>query len=106
MADTALRRGPVLADASGSGRHLFGVLPSGRALPTRVWNARHRGILAFLWAHVPFLFVFGLLTHHSVEHSFADVQPIIVAAALATYPHFSRGWRSGFATFGLVACSA
>ncbi len=97
------RWGEVLPEPD---RTILGILPAGRALPSRVWEARHRGILVLLWAHVPFLFLFGVLSHNSAVHSFADVQPIIVAAAGASWRTRSRAWRSATATFGLVLCSA
>src|SRR4051812_25630430 len=65
-------------------RRVPGFLPPGRALPVRVWEARHRGIVWLLWAHVPVLFVIGVMTHHPATHAFADVQPIILAAAAAS----------------------
>jgi diguanylate cyclase (GGDEF)-like protein len=82
------------------------LLPTGRALPARVWEARHRGITILLWAHLPFLFLFGVLTHHSAEHTLVDLLPVIVAATCASCPSWSRQVRAGSATFGLVACSA
>src|SRR3954452_8965070 len=81
-------------------------LPSGRALPARVWETRHRGIVCLLWAHVPFLFAFGLLTHHGALHTAFDLQPVVLAAVAASLPRYSRGIRASVATFGLVACSA
>ncbi|MDQ1520340.1 MAG: hypothetical protein QOI55_1413 [Actinomycetota bacterium] len=90
---------------SGRSRHVR-FLPSGRALPARVWEARHRGIVLLLWAHVPFLFLFGLCTHHGAWHVFADLQPVIIAATCASLSSLPRALRSGVVTFGLVACSA
>jgi diguanylate cyclase (GGDEF)-like protein len=91
---------------SGRFRKLDSILPSGRALPGTVWDARHRGIVWLLWAHVPFLFVFGMLRGQPAWHVFADVQPIVFAAVGASIVRLPRGLRAGVATFGLVACSA
>jgi diguanylate cyclase (GGDEF)-like protein len=87
-------------------RALDRFLPSGRALPTAIWEARHRGIVLLLWAHVPFLFAVGLVRHYPPLHVLADLQPIIIAAVCASIASLPRGLRAGVATFGLVACSA
>jgi diguanylate cyclase (GGDEF)-like protein len=96
----------VFARTQSPDRRLAGFLPAGRALPAGIWEARHRGIVLLLWAHVPALFVVGVLTHHPAAHAFADVQPIVLAAAGASWSSLPRGLRAGLATFGLVFCSA
>jgi diguanylate cyclase len=96
----------VFARTQSPDRRLGGFLPAGRALPAGIWEARHRGIVLLLWAHVPALFVVGVLTHHPAAHAFADVQPIVLAAAAASWSSLPRGLRAGLATFGLVFCSA
>ncbi|MCU1427703.1 MAG: diguanylate cyclase/phosphodiesterase with and sensor(s) [Actinomycetia bacterium] len=95
-----------MASVQKSGTRRAAWLPSGRALPARVWDARHRGIVLLLWAHVPFLFAFGVLTHHPAWHVLVDLQPVILAATAASLAALPRGLRAGVATFGLVACSA
>jgi diguanylate cyclase (GGDEF)-like protein len=95
-----------MATAQSAGTRRAALLPSGRALPARVWETRHRGIVLLLWAHVPFLFAFGVLSHHPAWHVLVDLQPVILAATGASLASLPRGLRAGVATFGLVACSA
>jgi diguanylate cyclase (GGDEF)-like protein len=96
----------VLAPFVSRGRSLRALLPAGRPIADDRWEARHRGIAVLLWLHVPALFVMGLLTHHTLWHSFADVVPVAACGIVAFIPHQSRHVRSGAATLGLVACSA
>jgi diguanylate cyclase (GGDEF)-like protein len=82
------------------------MLPTGRPLTDDRWNARHRGITVLLLLHVPALFLMGLVTHHSVLHSAADVVAIAACGAVALMGHHGRHLRSGAATLGLVVSSA
>jgi diguanylate cyclase (GGDEF)-like protein len=82
------------------------LLPSGRVLAPPLWEARHRGIVLLLWAHVPFLAAIGLVRHYSVAQVAFDLSAVVLSAVCASCSALRRGVRAGVATFGLVACSA
>jgi methyl-accepting chemotaxis protein len=69
-------------------------LPRGDTLPDAMWARRHRRLLALAWAHVPVLLLIGLLAGYPLPHSIADVAPIAVLAALATWRYPERRWRA------------
>ncbi|MBA3654592.1 MAG: bifunctional diguanylate cyclase/phosphodiesterase [Actinobacteria bacterium] len=71
-----------------------------------MWLRRHRGIVMLLWAHVPALLLFGVLTGHPALHSALDLLPAVVLATVAGLPKYGRTVRSVLATLGLVTCSA
>jgi diguanylate cyclase (GGDEF)-like protein len=87
-------------------RRLAATLPSGRPLPARDWNPRHRAILWILAVHIAGLFVFALLRGNSPGYSVLTVIPLLVALAAAAQPVFSRNVRAGAATLGLMGSSA
>jgi methyl-accepting chemotaxis protein len=74
-------------------------------LPDDVWERRHRGIVAVLWAHVPAMMAYGLLTGRSVAHMLVDLSPVAVSALLASWPALSRRSRSCVASMGLMIAS-
>src|SRR6266487_2780418 len=58
-------------------RSLANLLPRLPGLPDDLWESRHRGIVAVLWAHVPALTAYGLLTGRSVGHMLVDMSPVV-----------------------------
>ncbi|WP_433200331.1 putative bifunctional diguanylate cyclase/phosphodiesterase [Dactylosporangium sp. CS-047395] len=87
-------------------RRLARALPSGRPLPAREWNLRHRAILWILGLHIAGLFVFALVRGHGVGGATLAVIPLGVAFAAAAQRVFSRNVRAGAATLGLMGSSA
>jgi diguanylate cyclase (GGDEF)-like protein/PAS domain S-box-containing protein len=81
-------------------------LPRGQTLPREIWARRHRALTLIAWAHVPALFVFGLVTHHSVASSFVTVIPIAVFSALAGAGSLKRRERAAMVCFALLTSSA
>jgi diguanylate cyclase (GGDEF)-like protein/PAS domain S-box-containing protein len=81
-------------------------LPTGRTLSEKSWAGRHRAILVLLWLHVPLICTYGLIKGGGVVHSFLECAIIAAFAAGASLRTLSPAWRSGFATVGLVGCSA
>src|SRR5690349_13787558 len=87
-------------------RRLWQHVPEGRSLPLAAWRTRHRGIVRVLWCHVFGVFVFGLLSRHSVAHSLGDSLPVLGFAVAAMVPRWSRTLRASMATLGLMTSSA
>jgi diguanylate cyclase (GGDEF)-like protein len=85
---------------------LRALAPEGSMLPEHLWRRRHRVIVASLCAHVPGLFLFGVLRGYAPEHVLLDVFPLIALAALAATTRWSPRWRMVAASTGLVTCSA
>jgi signal transduction histidine kinase len=85
---------------------LFDWLPRGDSLPDATWGTRHRVILAIVAAHVPVIFVFGVVRGFGVPHSLVEVLPIALPALVAVSSRFGRMMRASAATFGLVSSSA
>ena len=81
-------------------------LPKGSALPDDAWARRHAWILALVWIHVPFVAVFGAVTHHGVLHSTMEALVVSLFAIASTPRTYSRSFRSTTATLGLISCSA
>jgi len=82
------------------------VLPRGGALPRCAWDARHRGIVVLLWAHVGALVV--IATVRDRPFAACVLAPGIVAACAlaASWPRLSRVARASIATLGLLASCA
>jgi diguanylate cyclase (GGDEF)-like protein/PAS domain S-box-containing protein len=80
-------------------------VPEGRPLPDDVWRGRHVRIVFIVWLHVPGVFVFALLTNHTVVHGLIEVLPILAAACVATSGVVSRRIRTVAATIGLMTAS-
>jgi signal transduction histidine kinase len=87
-------------------RRLLAWLPRGDSLPESTWRTRHRVILAIVAAHVPVIFVFGVVRGFGVPHSLVEVLPIGLPALVAASSRFGRTMRASAATFGLVSASA
>ena len=85
---------------------LFRHLPRGRSLPLEVWAKRHRGILIFLWAHVPGLFVYALVRGVGLRHAVLEAAMPAVFALGATMLRQERRWSTLAAVFGLLTASA
>jgi diguanylate cyclase (GGDEF)-like protein len=81
-------------------------LPKGQLLPEHILRRRHRSIVILLWLHVPALFAFGLLMHHSLEHVSFDVSAIVLCGLGASLERFRLKARIIAASFGLMCCSA
>ncbi len=99
------RRGPIawLGDRWLRLKH---ALPQGQLLPEHVLRRRHRGIVVLLWAHVPLLFAFGLLMHHSPTSVVTWVGLIALCGLGASLERFNMKARVIAASFGLITCSA
>src|SRR4051794_15400813 len=85
---------------------LRALAPEGSMLPEHLWRRRHRVIVASLCAHVPGLFLFGVVRGYAPEHVLLDVFPLLALAALAATTRWSPRWRMVAASTGLVTCSA
>lgn len=84
---------------------IWRTLPRGGRLPDDVWLARHRGILALLWLHVPVIFAI-VLRDDSVGHAAFEAGLVAGVAGLA---HLARPFRrlcTALVSFGLFTCSA
>ena len=85
---------------------LHRLLPTGRLLPTSVWQARHRPIVGLLWAYALGIPVFSAVMGHGFSHGLVDAVVVVLTAILASYPRIGRRFQSVIATFGLISCSA
>jgi methyl-accepting chemotaxis protein len=119
---TGTTLGPETSGREGDGlrrviRDVIRYTPSGKSIPEETWRSRHRNILLFLVAHVPFLFVLGMYegTESYVTGATIPAIPlttvllelgIIAGFALLSYwSRFGRRTRTALATTGLVmAC--
>src|SRR3954451_22793458 len=81
-------------------------LPRGQTLPLEIWARRHRALALIAWAHVPALFVFGLVTHHSPAAGLVTVLPIAVFSALAGAGSLRRRERAAMVCLALLTSSA
>jgi diguanylate cyclase (GGDEF)-like protein len=81
-------------------------LPRGGHLPAEVWAHRHRGILVLLWAHVPTIFVFGLVQGVTVDHALLESLPVVALAVGATSTVVPQRVRAVVAALGLLTSSA
>lgn len=80
-------------------------LPSGAQIDEEMFAARHRAVVALLWAHVAGLGVLGVIRSVNLLHLALELAGIASAAIVATMIK-GRVWRAGIGTLGLVACSA
>jgi len=87
-------------------RSFLDSLPQGRTLPDDVWLARHRALLALLWAHAVGLTIFALAEHDSILHSFAHGAVIAAVATCAMAAHGNRRLAAAFVSVGLITSSA
>jgi diguanylate cyclase (GGDEF)-like protein len=75
-------------------------------LPPHLLERRHRLIVGVLAAHVPALFLFGLLRGYGFGHMLFDTGPVIMLSAISLMPRVPLRWRMIAACTGLVTCSA
>jgi diguanylate cyclase (GGDEF)-like protein len=85
---------------------VFDRLPRGKTLPCDSWRARHRFMVALVWAHFPALFLFAVARGYPVFHVLLDVSPIALFAFVAQRERFGRRIRAGSVAFGLLTSSA
>jgi signal transduction histidine kinase len=81
-------------------------LPSGKTLPDKEWEARHRGMVVLLWAHAVALPLLSLAYGHRVGQSLSEGTLIAAFAVPATLVSGRRRARALIVTFGLLTCSA
>ncbi|MFC7203005.1 methyl-accepting chemotaxis protein [Haloferax namakaokahaiae] len=93
-------------------------IPKGNSIPDERWKARHRNILIFLAAHVPFLFALGSFdgtdpyltgaTFSAVpfQHLVAGVGLVVAFVLVAGLPWLPRRARSAISSMGLMTASA
>jgi signal transduction histidine kinase len=81
-------------------------LPSGKTLPQNQWEARHRGMVFLLWAHVAAFPLLALAYGNSLGHSTLEGALIATFAIPATLVKGPRRPRALLVTFGLLTCSA
>ncbi|HEX2241381.1 MAG TPA: EAL domain-containing protein, partial [Actinomycetota bacterium] len=82
------------------------LLPRGNSLPPDAWQARHRVLAALILAHVPAIFVFGILRGFGFSHSAFEASLLVVAGTAAFSLRLSPTVREITATLGLMASSA
>ena len=90
------------------GSRVRGFLPRGRSLPDDLWSARHRTLLAVVWAHVIGIPVFAVARGFEPVHSLLDTLPVGALALAASYRRLgiSRGGRSMVTAVALLMSSA
>jgi diguanylate cyclase (GGDEF)-like protein/PAS domain S-box-containing protein len=81
-------------------------LPRGQTLPPELWARRHRALTLIAWAHVPALFLFGLVTRHSAAESGIAIAPVVVFALLAGRTALRRRERAAMVCLALLTSSA
>jgi hypothetical protein len=83
------------------------MLPRGGTLPAEEWEARHRALLAFLWANVMALTAFGLATgHYGVAHDVLHVGSLLAFAVLGGARGLNRAARTICVSLGLLTSAA
>src|SRR4051812_26584013 len=65
-------------------------LPEGRSLSPEVWQQRHRGLTYLLCAHIPALFVYGVVRGLRPTDAALQVAILVVPALIATISLLSR----------------
>jgi signal transduction histidine kinase len=80
-------------------------LPRGNTLSDEEWHRRHRLLQWVLAAHIPGLFVFGVLRHFAAA-DVAETLALPLACLIVGHLLQSRRLASAFVTLGLVYCSA
>ena len=82
------------------------VLPRGGALPSDIWERRHRGVIILLWLHAAGIGLYGLLGGYGALHAAVDASPVALAAFVASQTQFRRLVRASVASVGLMMSSA
>ena len=80
-------------------------LPKGNTLSDEEWHRRHRLLQWVLAAHLPALFVFGVLRGYS-SNDVAEALALPLACLIVGHLMRSRRLAASFITLGLVYCSA
>jgi signal transduction histidine kinase len=80
-------------------------LPRGGGLPDGAWQARHRVVMALLWAHVVAIPLYGMYRGNSFLHAWADTGLVAAAALVAGFARLGRAVSSSIAAAGLMICS-
>ncbi|MGH3798413.1 MAG: hypothetical protein ACRDSP_26495, partial [Pseudonocardiaceae bacterium] len=84
---------------------LLDYLPRGSALSEAVWHKRHKFLLIILSLHIPVIFVFGLVLHHTpLTILYVMITPAVCVLLGAQIQR--RRWASFFVTVGLVYTAA
>jgi diguanylate cyclase (GGDEF)-like protein len=96
----------VLLFADGNQGRTRRWLPTGGTLPPAAFEARHRTVVALLWAHVVLLPAFALARGYALTHGLLDIAPILVCALGASYGALRPRARASIGSLGLVTCSA
>ena len=81
-------------------------LPSGGSLPKETWLRRHDRIVLLVWLHGLAIVVYAVARGNTPLHGLQEAAFVAVAAAVGGSRRFSRDFRAGAATLGLVASSA
>ncbi len=84
---------------------LMEYLPRGNTLEAEAWHKRHAFLQWVLLLHIPVLFLFGLVTHHSPGLTALVLAPLPLCLLAGRYITHRRT-ASLFITAGLVWCSA
>ncbi|MBI3804670.1 MAG: EAL domain-containing protein [Nitrospirae bacterium] len=82
------------------------VIPEGRALPEKEWQARHRAILLLTWLHAVGLTAFGFYRGFGPLQSLGEGALIAAAAMVGSWSKLSRSDRAAAASLGLITSSA
>jgi diguanylate cyclase len=106
MSDGNSHRGSPFARLHGVADAVRYVLPRGGALPSDIWERRHRGVIYLLAAHAAGIVFFGLIAGVGPLHAFVDAAPVALAAAIASQQRFRRLVRASAASLGLMLSSA
>src|ERR671920_606520 len=86
-------------------RALKSALPTGRTLPAREWERRHRALTALLWVHATLVPLYGVLRGYGTLHTLGHALPLVGFAGLAMQTMWSRRLRAIFVCFGLLTAS-
>jgi diguanylate cyclase (GGDEF)-like protein len=90
----------MLRKVQGTRRPWF--LPEGRRLQDEVWAQRHRGLTLLLWAHLPALYIFGVVRGYSPASVAWQLSIVLVPALVSLWPRLGRNVRSSSTSVGLV----
>lgn len=80
-------------------------LPRGGSLPDAAWRARHRAVLAILWAHVVAIPAYAVWRDNSLGHAWVEAAPVLMCAIAASFLRLSRVVAATVAAAGLMASS-
>jgi diguanylate cyclase (GGDEF)-like protein/PAS domain S-box-containing protein len=81
-------------------------MPTGRTLPEKEWQRRHRGVLAVLWALTCSLPLYGLVRGHALSHHLVITVCLLLVTIAASRLRGRRTLASLLASYGLFLASA